>query len=117
LLPNGAHRRDTLPGSRGTNKGKLGSSSGWILSNIFLTYLNFTVSRLRFLFRLNAASGRYMPVTSRFTLRLELTIYAACYSPFGLVPPFDRNRQTMRAEAEALIEAIKQSVGLLRRHL
>jgi hypothetical protein len=42
---------------------------------------------------------------------------AACAIATSAFPPYEKATDVMRAEIETLVEEIKQSVGLLRRHL
>ena len=52
----------------------------------------------------------------QFTSKAYLTILSQ--SSGMSVPPFSgQSEYKMRAEAEALVQSIKQSMGLLRRHL
>jgi hypothetical protein len=53
------------------------------------------------------------PARRRFTRKPRLTIYLSTSRRSGI----DSAETHMRAEAEALTQAIKQSMGLLRRHL
>ena len=54
-----------------------------------------------------------------FTSGLRFAAYAATSGPLNIEPAavLTADRRTMRAEVERLVEEIKQSVGLLRRHL